>query len=282
MSTDQTTTARRGGSATTTLALQLAVIAVAVVVWWLLTDVLASPVSIAHDFSPGSALPALWAMVQDGTIVGDAATSLTRLIGGLAIAVAIGVPVGLLTGGVPVAERATGPLFQLLRMTSPLAWAPIAVLVFGVGGLPVIALVAIAAVWPMVLSTAAGVREVDRDWLITARSLGATRGELLRRIVLPGVRPYVLTGLRLALGVAWVVLVPAEMLGVQSGLGYEVLNARDQIAYDRLMAVIIAIGILGYLLDRASQAALKPRRRRGRAATELAARHDEPIPVPAA
>jgi NitT/TauT family transport system permease protein len=252
---------RRAGSIAVTALLQLAVLGIVVYLWWLFTDLLPGPASIAHGFSPEEAFPALWAMAGDG-LAGDAATSLARLGIGLAIAAAIGVPVGLLVGGLRLADRATGALFQLLRMTSPLSWAPIAVLLFGVGSRPVEALVAAAAVWPLIIATAAGVRDVDRDWLLTARSLGAGRVELLTSVVLPAVRPHVLTGLRLALGVAWIVLVPAEMLGVQSGLGYQILNARDQLAYDHLIAAVLAIGILGYLLDLFSQLVLRPRRRR--------------------
>lgn len=258
-----------------TAGLQLGVIAAAVVAWWLITAGLPAADSMARQFTPEKTFGALGRMLEDGSLLSGAGTSLLRLGGGLAIAVLAGVPVGLLIGGVPTAERASSALFQLLRMTSPLAWAPIAVLLFGVGGKPVVALISIAAVWPVIIGTAAGVRGIDRDWLITARSLGARRTELLRTIILPAVRPHVLMSLRLALGVAWIVLVPAEMLGVQSGLGYEILNARDQIAYDRLTAVIVAIGVLGYLLDQVAQSVLKPRRSRGRAATRLAAAHEE-------
>jgi NitT/TauT family transport system permease protein len=247
-----------------TIALQLVVLGAAVYVWWLATDVFPAPQSIAHGFSPEEAFPTLVDLVRDGSLVDDAVTSLLRLAAGLGLAAVIGIPVGLLVGSVALMRRATGALFQLLRMTSPLSWAPIAVIAFGVGSSPVIALIAAAAVWPLVLNTAAGVRAVDADWLLTARSLGAGRGELLRSVVLPAVRPHVLTGLRLALGISWIVLVPAEMLGVQSGLGYAVLNARDQLAYDELMATVLAIGILGFLLDLGAQALLHERRGRRR------------------
>ena len=151
-------------------------------------------------------------------------------------------------------------------------------LVFGVGGAPVVAIIAATAVWPLVLNTAAGVRDVNRDWLLTTRSLGARPTELLRVVLLPAIRPHVLTGLRMALGVSWIVLVPAEMLGVQSGLGYWILNARDQLAYDELMATILVIGILGFILDAMAQALLRPRRRRRRASVALAATHaDQPL-----
>ena len=263
----------RGRSLLVTVALQAAVLAVAVWMWWLFTDVLPAPGSIAHGFAPDVTFSALREMLADGTMTTNAGTSLARLGIGLAVAMAVGVPVGLLVGSVRLVERSTGALFQLLRMTSPLSWAPIAVIVFGVGSKPVWALVAFAAVWPFILNTAAGVKSVDRDWLLTARSLGARRRELVRTIVLPAVRPHVLTAVRLALGVAWIVLVPAEMLGVQSGLGYEVLNARDQLAYDELMATVLAIGILGFILDGIAQLVLRPRRRRGSASRALAAAH---------
>ncbi|WP_370552589.1 ABC transporter permease [Conexibacter sp. CPCC 206217] len=258
-------------TAATTLTLQLAVLALAVLLWWVATDVVPAPQSIAHAFSPEEALPALVSLVRDGTLVEDAATSSARLAIGLGAAALIGIPLGLLVGGVRIFDRATGALFQLLRMTSPLSWTPIAVIALGVGSRPVEALVAAAAIWPIALNTAAGVRAADPDWLLTARALGAARHELLRGVVLPAIRPHVLTGVRLALGVAWIVLVPAEMLGVQSGLGYAVLNARDQLAYEDLMAVIVAIGILGFALDALAQTLLRPRRRRRPASVALAA-----------
>jgi NitT/TauT family transport system permease protein len=112
------------------------------------------------------------------------------------------------------------------------------------------------------MSTAQGVRTVDKGLLLVARSLGATRDEVLTSVVLPAIRPHLLTGLRLALGIGWVVLVPAEMLGVTSGLGYEILNSRDQLAYDRVAALILVIGLLGYLLDAIARWALRPTRPR--------------------
>lgn len=258
-----------------TAALQLGVLGVVVWLWWVGTDVLPGPRSIAHGFSPEEAFPTLVDLLGDGTLVDDASTSLLRLLVGLAAAIVVGVPVGLLVGAVPLAERSTGALFGLLRMTSPLSWAPIAVLLLGVGSRPVEALVAIAAVWPIVINTAAGVKALDPDWLLTARSLGATRVELLRTVIVPGVRAHALTGVRLALGVSWIVLVPAEMLGVQSGLGYAVLNARDQLAYDALMATVLAIGVLGLLLDLAAQTLLRPRQRRRAGSVAVARAHAE-------
>ena len=117
--------------------------------------------------------------------------------------------------------------------------------------------------WPVLLNTAAGVRAVDAGLLNVARSFHATRLEMLTAVILPAIRTHVQTGIRLALGVAWIVLVPAEMLGVRSGLGYQILNARDQLAYDQVVAVIVVIGLLGYALDGVARWLLGPGRRPG-------------------
>jgi NitT/TauT family transport system permease protein len=237
----------------------LATTAVAVVVWWLLTSVAGGNSQLLSAFAPQRAIPAIGELATRGVLLPDVGTSLWRLLVGILIAAVVGVPLGLGIGLSQTAERATRPLFQFLRMVSPLSWAPVAVGLFGIGDEPVIFLVAAAAVWPIVLNTAAGVHAVDPGHILVARSLGARRGEILGSVVLPSARGHLLTGLRLALGIAWVVLVPAEMLGVTSGLGYEILNARDQLAYDQLMAVILVIGSLGYALDALARRALRPR-----------------------
>lgn len=134
-------------------------------------------------------------------------------------------------------------------MVSPLSWMPLAVMALGVGEAPVVFLLTFAAVWPIVLNTAAGVMALDRSWLQLAHSLSATRTEVVLRIVLPGIVAHVLTGFRLALGIGWIVLVPAEMLGVSAGMGYFILDTRDRLAYDELTAGIVVIGALGFTLD---------------------------------
>jgi NitT/TauT family transport system permease protein len=113
------------------------------------------------------------------------------------------------------------------------------------------------------MNTAAGVTHMDPSWLRVARSLGANSLEQLRHVVWPGIGPEVLTGLRIATGLAWVILVPAEMLGVDSGLGYFILNARDRFAYDELVAAIVIIGAIGLALDTLARIVFTPRRRTG-------------------
>jgi NitT/TauT family transport system permease protein len=237
-------------------------IAVAVALWWLATAVLASPQSLLHETTPDRVSSGLIDLFNRGVLLPDIGISLWRLLVGLLVAAVIGIPAGLLIGLNDTADRATRPVVQFLRMISPLSWAPISVALFGIGNEPVIFLIAAAAVWPILINTAAGVHAIDPGYLQVARSFHATRVELLTVVVLPAIRGHLQTGLRVALGIAWVVLVPAEMLGVRSGLGYQILNARDQLAYGQVVAVIVVIGVIGYILDLAARRALSGRRDR--------------------
>jgi NitT/TauT family transport system permease protein len=119
----------------------------------------------------------------------------------------------------------------------------------GVGAASVYFLVSIAAIGTIVINTAHGVEKVDQIWVKVAQTLGGTGLSIVRRVLIPAIMPDILTGIRLALGVAWIVIVPAEMLGVASGLGYSILNYRDVTDYSSLMAIILVIGMLGYLSD---------------------------------
>jgi len=231
------------------IAARLVAVAAALGLWWLLTAVISADNRVVSQIGPTDAVPAMWRGLVDGDLFSDLRASLLRLIVGLLIALAIGVPLGALLGSSRPVEQATAPVVAFMRMISPLAWAPVVIAAIGVGAAPVIFLIAVTAVWPLCLGTAAGVRAVSPGWQAVATSLGATRVERLRLITVPAVRGHVLTAVRLALGVAWIVLVPAEMLGVDSGLGYSVLNARDQLDYAALGGAVLLIGITGFVLD---------------------------------
>ncbi len=225
----------------------------AAALWAVATLLLAAETPILANFAPLEALHALAALLVDPLMWDHIGVSLQRVAVGLVVALAIGVPLGILTGVSRVFAQTTTPLFQFLRMISPLSWMPIAVMVLGVGDAPVYFLLAFAAVWPILLNTAAGVAQLDRNWLMLARSLSATRFETLFRVVLPGIVAHILSGVRLAIGIIWIILVPAEMLGVTAGLGYFILDARDRLAYPDLMAAILIIGALGFALDYAAR-----------------------------
>jgi len=219
--------------------------------WWLLTVPFATPGSMGQRFAPGPSLVALFTLLQSGEIWIHIAVSLQRVAVGLGLALLVGVPLGLLLGASSGANATLSPAFQFLRMISPLSWMPIAVMAFGVGDRPVYFLLAFAAMWPIMLNTLAGVRQLDRRWLQLSKSLSATGWETLKGVILPGILGHVLTGTRLAIGIVWIVLVPCEMLGVSAGLGYFILDTRDRLAYDELMATVVLIGLLGFLLDSA-------------------------------
>lgn len=229
--------------------LALAGFGVALALWQLGVTALEKQTPIAAAFAPLEAFRALVQLLDGTYIWHDIGLSLRRVAYGLLAAIAIGVPLGVLVGSSRRVAAALMPLFQLLRMVSPLSWMPLAVMTLGVGDAPVYFLLAFAAVWPILLNTATGVARLDPNWLLLARSLSATPLETVLRVVLPGITADILTGVRLAIGIIWIVLVPAEMLGVSAGLGYFILDARDRLAYNELMAAIVLIGILGFALD---------------------------------
>lgn len=222
---------------------------VAVLLWALGCAWLVNSVPIAASLAPQQAFPALGRLLLDPLLWEHIGTSLTRVSIGLLCALLVGVPLGILVGLSRRFAQSTGALFQFLRMISPLSWMPVAVMVLGVGDAPVYFLLAFAAVWPILLNTAAGVAQIDPNWLLLARSLSATTAERIFRVVLPAITAHILTGVRLAIGIIWIILVPAEMLGVSAGLGYFILDTRDRLAYDELMATIMLVGFLGFLLD---------------------------------
>lgn len=229
-------------------------LAVLLALWWLGTDVLSPEGGMARRFSPGATFASLGELLTGSELPAHILVSLRRIAVGLAFALAIGVPLGLAIGSYRRLEAAVSPAMQFLRMISPLSWMPIAVMVFGVGDDPVYFLLTFAAVWPIVLNTAAGVQQLDPRWLLLAQSVAATRWETLRSVILPGVLGHILTGVRLAIGILWIVLVPCEMLGVSAGMGYFILDTRDRLAYSELMAMVLLIGVLGFLLDAMARA----------------------------
>jgi len=230
------------------------IFALALALWQAGVVLLALRTPIGGQFGPLPAAQAAWQLLIDGELWYHTQLSLRRLGLGLLLALAVGVPLGLASGLSRAFAQATTPLFQFLRMVSPLSWMPLAVIVLGVGDAPVVFLLAFAALWPIVLNTAAGVAALDPNWLLLGRSLAATARETLLRIVLPGITAHLLTGVRLALGLLWIVIVPAEMLGVSAGLGYFILDTRDRLAYPELMATIVFIGAIGWALDAAARA----------------------------
>ena len=219
------------------------------IIWHVSIVIVTYFVPLADAFLPMNAFYASIHLLSEKSTWLHFFASFRRIFLGLLLALCIGIPVGLWVGLSPAFERLTSGAFHFLRMISPLSWMPIAVMIFGIGDFPIVALLTFAAVWPLIINTATGVRSIDPAWLMLGKSMKATKSEQLHHIILPAVIGNILTGLRLSLGVSWIVLVPCEMLGVSSGLGYFILDTRDRLAYNELSAAIVFVGLSGWLLD---------------------------------
>ncbi len=219
---------------------------ISLLLWWVFTYLGNESL---NRFSPSKTIEGFGKLLTQIRFWEGLWETMKRLIGSLALATLLGIPVGILIGFSTVAGKVTYVPFQFLRMISPLSWTPVAIILFGIGSGPVYFLLTIAAIWPIILNTAAGVHAADAKWIEFAKTQGAKNWQIVIYIVFPSSLPHILTGLQLALGVAWIVLVPAEMLGVSSGLGYMILDFRDIGEYGSIMSVIIVIGLLGLLTD---------------------------------
>jgi NitT/TauT family transport system permease protein len=189
-------------------------------------------------------------LASDGTLVEHIGASLFRVGAGFLLAVLVAVPMGLWMGRVDGAYRTLNPIFQILRPISPIAWIPLAILWFGVGNVSPVFLIFIAAVFPMIVQTASGVHTIERRYLHAAENFGVSRATLFRQVIVPAVLPEIVVGMRIGLGVAWLVVVAAEMIALRSGLGYMIIDSRNAgNRYDLVIAGMIIIGLIGLLLD---------------------------------
>jgi NitT/TauT family transport system permease protein len=224
----------------------VAVISLLIAVWWAIVAATGSVIFPA----PWQVVTGTIELVRDGTLWEHIGASLLRVGAGFALAVAFAVPLGLWMGWVRGAFVTLNPLFQILRPISPIAWIPIAILWFGVGDASPIYLIFISSVFPMIVQTTEGVHTIEKRYLRAAENFGVSRYTLFRRVVIPAVLPQIIVGMRVGLGVAWLVVVAAEMIALRSGLGYLIIDSRNAgNRYDLVIAAMILIGSIGLLLD---------------------------------
>jgi len=181
----------------------------------------------------------------------EALLSLERALGGFALAAVAGILLGIVMGRSRFVAALLDPLFSGTYAVPKLALFPIFIFVFGIGSLSKVALVFLECLYPIVIMTYAGAREVQEKLLWSARNMGASRAAILRRVVIPATTPFIFAGFRVAVPVAMIVVVITEMISSADGLGYQVIYAMASLKTDRMLAVVVVIAALGYLLDKA-------------------------------
>ncbi len=199
--------------------------------------------------TPVEVVKSLFRLFKDGVMSEHINTSMTRFAVGYLVAAIIGIVLGMFFGWFAGIWSFFNPIIQILRPVSPIAWIPFIVLWFGIGDIPAIVIIFVASFYPVLLSTIAAVKRVDKIYLKVAQNFSLTRLQTLVKIVFPASFPQISTGLHQAIGTGWVFLVAGEMIGAQSGLGFLIIDARNNLRPDWLLAAILTIGIIGLLLD---------------------------------
>lgn len=183
------------------------------------------------------------------TLLAQTGFSLARVLVAFVLSVVTGVPLGLLMGRSKTLEAVINPFMQLYRPVPPLAFIPLLIVWFGIGELPKVLLIYMGTVPIIIMDTMAGVHSVKHSAILTAESLGATRHQILRYVVLPSVLPSIFVGMRVGIGIAWTCLVAAEMIAAVSGLGWMILHSSRYLRTDAIFVGILVIGICGVLMD---------------------------------
>jgi len=208
---------------------------------WTGTKVFPSPLNVEKGVAELLQKHVLWADIGD---------SLRRVAVGFSAAALIGIPLGLSLGWNPAANQVVNPVIQLLRPISPIAWIPVAIIFFGIGDHAAIFLVFLGSFFPILVACISGVSSVPQIFRSAGRNFGLSTTQLLTRVVFPAALPQILIGARIALGIAWLVVVAGEMIAVDSGLGYLVIDSRNSgKRYDLVVAAMLMIGIIGLVLD---------------------------------
>jgi NitT/TauT family transport system permease protein len=220
------------------------VVAVFLGAWWV-----AAGGSVIFP-TPRAVLLGMIELARAGTLFKHITASLFRVTMGYGLAVLLAIPVGSVMGWFPAVFEALNPMVQLLRPISPIAWIPLAILWFGVGDASPVFLIFLASFFPVVVATTAGVHLVERQYIRAARNFGLSGFPMFRKVILPAALPQIITGMRVGLGVAWLVVVAAEMVAIQSGLGYLIIDSRNAgTRYDLVVAGMVIIGVIGFFLD---------------------------------
>ncbi|MGO4380490.1 ABC transporter permease [Pseudoduganella sp. RAF19] len=222
---------------------------------WVNPQILPSPLAVVQKWieyalPPQPHTEGSWlAWAFSGELIHDAIGSLYRVIVGFLIGAGLALPVGLMMGASDRVYDWLNPLVQLLRPIPPIAYIPLSILWFGLGNPPAVFLISLGAFFPVLMNTIAGVRQVDGIYIRAARNLGASGSTMFLRVILPAAVPYILSGVRIGIGTAFIVVIVSEMIAVNNGLGFRILEAREYFWSDKIIAGMISIGLIGLAID---------------------------------
>ncbi len=224
---------------------------------WVNPHVLPSPAAVVQRWityllpqTPFADSGMSWfAWATSGELVVDSMGSMYRVFMGFCIGTGMALPLGLLMGASQRIYALFNPMMQVLRPIPPIAYIPLSILWFGLGNPPAIFLIAIGAFFPVLINTIAGVRQVDGIYIRAARNLGANQATMFTRVILPAAVPYILSGVRIGIGTAFIVVIVSEMIAVNNGLGFRILEAREYFWSDKIIAGMITIGLWGLAID---------------------------------
>jgi sulfonate transport system permease protein len=218
-----------------------------VVAWQALSDsgfippiILPSPMKVAAAF---------WDLAKSGVIFKHIGISVLRVLEGFGIAAILGLGLGIAIGLSRTLDRMTGLIIQIIKPIPPIAWIPLAILWFGIGEQSKVYIIFLGAFFPVIINTIDGIRQTDHKLVEVARVLEISRGKFIRKVVLPGAFPAIMSGLRVGLMVAWMCVVAAELIAASSGVGYLIMDARQLSQSDVVLVGMITIGVIGKLMD---------------------------------
>jgi len=248
---------RRAGSGLVAPAVIIALWQACAMLGWVNPQVLPSPLAVVAKwieyalpltaFDPAAGSWLAWAV--SGELLADTLGSMYRVLVGFAIGAGLALPLGLSMGASQRVYAWLNPLMQVLRPIPPIAYIPLSILWFGLGNAPAVFLIALGAFFPVLMNTIAGVRQVDGIYLRAARNLGAGGRTMFLRVILPAAVPYILSGVRIGIGTAFIVVIVSEMIAVNNGLGFRILEAREYFWSDKIIAGMITIGLWGLAID---------------------------------
>lgn len=199
--------------------------------------------------APTTVAATLWTLCASGQMFLHIGVSLLRVLEGFACATALGLVLGIGVGVSTTFARMTDLMIQITRPIPPIAWIPLAILWFGIGEASKVYIIFLGALFPIIIGAVDGIRNTDRRYVEVARVLAASRAKLIRKVILPGAMPTILTGVRIGLANAWVCVVAAELIAAERGVGYVIVDGREMSRPDLVIAGMISIGLIGKLMD---------------------------------